>query len=832
MQSRTQNALRLLMELVASGGEPASRGGATNLVERPDPFDGPTFEVMQSEENSLSRLERGERQAQRGFDLGRVSGLRESKIRIVRVRGENEPRERPHGTFPNLATELRRRARRDRRDPRGESGTPAVVGDRRWRVARAEQERRQHDLRGVRDQMTVDAVDGALDRRPVASVEGGRRSRHGVRTRAGQPEVRGALERREAPFERVSRQVRNERGGVQREVGPGRMPPFYARGQLRLQPLLGPLTALGAALREDHRQRALYHRSRFAVLPIGYGPTIASTALHVTASSSVVWIPIRALIFPQIASIFDDVESCLGADLLAEFVEGLISAERIGLVESHLSECESCRRVLDAIAPQHEDGHLLISRSATLSEIAEGEVRDEALAATLPSHDVKPAPKTNLTRGDRVGRYEIERVLGSGAMGIVYAAYDPDIDRRVALKMIRFDSHDPNRRARMLREAQAMARVAHPDVITVHDVGTYQTAMFIAMELVVGGTLREWLGAESRSRHEILDVVLRAGAALAKAHAVGLVHRDFKPDNVLVGDDGRVRVTDFGLVRDVQNDDVATARPTSSRVNSGTVGGDLTKSGGLVGTPAYMSPEQLRGKRATVRSDIFSFSVTLWEALYRQRPYAAHTLTELEAKIRTGQVSPPATEDRGTDEIRAALLVGLAADPQARYGSMSDLMGAVDRARHSPRPSPARRAARVAAAFLALVAFTVGWVRVRGASKTAPLAMPVVVSVATTVSGDASPVSLSQATVTAPTSASSEEGAPAENDPLRLGGAGIRSSRVAPVSSMTPPSAPAPPRAVNPRSSPVSHASPASLSSAAAPSASARPGGVFESLPF
>ena len=152
--------------------------------------------------------------------------------------------------------------------------------------------------------------------------------------------------------------------------------------------------------------------------------------------------------------------------------------------------------------------------------------------------------------GERMGRHVVMERLGGGGMGVVYSAYDPKLDRRVALKLLRPDATGSAEAQRqLLREAQTLARLAHPNVVNVHDVGEHEGRVFVEMELVAGATLAEWLGAEAREWRQILDVFVQAGRGLAAAHAVGIVHRDFKPDNVLVGRDGSVRVTDFGLAR-------------------------------------------------------------------------------------------------------------------------------------------------------------------------------------------------------------------------------------------------------------------------------------------
>jgi serine/threonine protein kinase len=254
----------------------------------------------------------------------------------------------------------------------------------------------------------------------------------------------------------------------------------------------------------------------------------------------------------------------------------------------------------------------------------------EDLTQTV-AHGAPPAPATSaLGRGDRLGRYVIIDLLGSGGMGVVYTAYDPDLDRRVALKLLRPDrgpSWGETGRLRLLREAQAIARLSHPNVIAVYDAGSFGDQVFVAMEFIEGGTLRQWL-EERPPWREVLDRFLLAGRGLAAAHAAGLVHRDFKPDNVLLSRDGRVRVMDFGLARPIGEP----SRMEEWRAPAGSGGNlasPLTQWGEALGTPGYMAPEQLRGEASDARSDQFSFCVSLYEALYGERPFLGDSPREI-----------------------------------------------------------------------------------------------------------------------------------------------------------------------------------------------------------
>jgi len=242
---------------------------------------------------------------------------------------------------------------------------------------------------------------------------------------------------------------------------------------------------------------------------------------------------------------------------------------------------------------------------------------------------LKPDPPTvhiaeTLAELARIGRFVILRKLGAGGMGVVYAAYDEELERKLAIKVVLPGLHSERAslgETRLLREAQALARVSHPNVVQVYEVGSVGEAVYIAMELVRGHTLGEWLAAAPRRWREVLGVFQQVGAGLAAAHAAGVIHRDVKPDNILVGDDGRVRVVDFSLARPVEGH--------PSPQGDGPHDLARTRAGALVGTPLYMSPEQIDGQPADARSDQFSFCVTLYEALYRARPFAGTTLEEL-----------------------------------------------------------------------------------------------------------------------------------------------------------------------------------------------------------
>ena len=268
--------------------------------------------------------------------------------------------------------------------------------------------------------------------------------------------------------------------------------------------------------------------------------------------------------------------------------------------------------------------------------------------------------REQLDRGDTLGRYVVLAQLGAGGMGEVYTAYDPELDRRVALKVIRPASDagsTQSAQARLLDEAKALAKLSHPNVVAVHDVGAYEGDVFIAMEHVEGESLGVWLAKRKRTWREIVDVIVAAGRGLEAAHAAGLVHRDIKPDNIMVGNDGRVRVLDFG---------VALAARTP-QAGSG---------GALVGTPAYMAPEQFEHEPIGPYTDQFSLGVTLYEALWEQKPFEGDSLAELWVHVAEGRLKPPPPSDVPA-RIEAAVVRALARKPEDRFPSLAAMLAAL-----------------------------------------------------------------------------------------------------------------------------------------------------------
>jgi hypothetical protein len=312
---------------------------------------------------------------------------------------------------------------------------------------------------------------------------------------------------------------------------------------------------------------------------------------------------------------------------------------------------------------------------------------DAATSETLASGGVAAAADHGLARGDAIGRFVVLGVLGSGGMGVVYSAYDPQLDRRVAIKLLTGEAGNVvDSRTRLLREAQAMAKIHHPNVISVHEVGTLGDQVYLAMEFADGGTLRDWIAAKPRELREILGVFAEAGRGLAAAHAAGLVHRDFKPDNVLLSSDGGARVTDFGLVGVIAEPTTTPGAAAAVELGELSQSGrttplteDLTRTGAIMGTPRYMAPEQFRGAGATDRTDQFSFCVALYEALYGSRPFEGVTYAEVCTNVLTGAILPAPKGSRVPSWLRRVLVRGLATQPAERYPSMNALIGALSR---------------------------------------------------------------------------------------------------------------------------------------------------------
>jgi serine/threonine protein kinase len=323
-------------------------------------------------------------------------------------------------------------------------------------------------------------------------------------------------------------------------------------------------------------------------------------------------------------------------------------------------------------------------------------------------------PLRILANGTRLGRFEICGVLGAGGMGIVYSAVDTGLGRKVAIKLQQH-GHVPLARLRLEKEAQALAKLSHPNIVTVYDFGLHEDELWIAMEQVDGRTLRDWSHAQQRPWRESLRVLIDVARGLAAAHECALVHRDLKPDNVMVGDDGRARIMDFGLVHEwagPRDDESAEASMPAGEHTSDQA--QLTETGVLLGSPPYMAPERWRGLAAEPQADQFAWGVLAWEALYGRRPFAAPTLPELREQILAGA---PTGLCPGLIPAWLESVVGrsLARDPDQRWRTVGELVDALERGLESTetrvddpvdqaRSAPTRRRFATIATTLAVLA--------------------------------------------------------------------------------------------------------------------------------
>jgi eukaryotic-like serine/threonine-protein kinase len=361
-------------------------------------------------------------------------------------------------------------------------------------------------------------------------------------------------------------------------------------------------------------------------------------------------------------------DACFGEDTVLEIARGGLDAEHHVLAQEHIAVCDDCRR--------------LVAMEVAAASEAEG-IDPDSVWSIAKKEALAPSSLV------RVGRYTLLARIGAGGSGVIFRARDPQLRRDVALKLVRTETtgNDPAAARRLLREAQAMARLAHPNVVAVHDAGIHQGQVFLAMELVEGQTLRQW-SKTRRSQREVLDMFVAAGRGLEAAHGAGLVHRDFKPSNVLVGHDGRPRVTDFGLARSVSRDASFALTAISGDVPLADGTESVTLAGMLVGTPSYMAPEQFLGQPTDARTDQFGFCVALYEAVHGQRPFAGSTLQEIAFEVTGGNVRVPPTGGVPAS-VAAAIARGLRVSPDERFPSMSELLAAL-----SEEPGETKRPAK------------------------------------------------------------------------------------------------------------------------------------------
>jgi len=407
---------------------------------------------------------------------------------------------------------------------------------------------------------------------------------------------------------------------------------------------------------------------------------------------------------------------CLPADRLLELADGISLGAQQALALQHLDECAACREKLaraEAERSQRRPGGSAPANTPAETETQPSLFRDglDEAPTLIRAHAASPGALDNGPHapapGDKVGRYLLLGQLGAGGMGVVFRAYDPSLDRVVAIKLLglatRSAAETEALRARLKREAQAMARLSHANIVHVHDLGQEGDHVYIAMELIEGQTLRAWQREKPRGWREIAAMYREAGLGLAAAHAAGLVHRDFKPDNVLVGADGRARVTDFGLARlnlEVALAERAQPTPHEAAMQAAAPESPLalvtTQAGVVMGTPLYMAPEQLRGGPAGAAADQFAFCVSLWEAIAGEPPFRAQSAR---ARLERIERAEAGTVELGRMPLwfKRTLRQGMNADPAARHASMEKLLARLAR-------DPWRRALGPALLAAALVA--------------------------------------------------------------------------------------------------------------------------------
>ena len=368
--------------------------------------------------------------------------------------------------------------------------------------------------------------------------------------------------------------------------------------------------------------------------------------------------------------------ACPPDETLAALVDGKLPADEAAKLEAHVDSCDACHELLGSYAASY--------------------LVDPEYASTIPVGDraTELQRAAGLPTGTRVGRYVLLERVGEGASGVVYGAHDPELDRKIAIKVLhaKVDAQD-----RLRSEARAMAKLSHPNVVAVHDVGAFEGHVFVAMEFVAGGTLRAWM-EDVHTTEEIIAAFVGAGRGLAAAHKAGLIHRDFKPENVLVGKDGRVRVTDFGLAARgrVDTAPISGAPESDRNVAPGSDATLWTKA--MAGTPAYMAPEQREGRVADARSDQYAFCVAFAEALHGSRPESPRDV-----------LSPKGSTRRVPKRLAQILARGLEERPAARFPSMTSILRSIERTQSRGR----RWLALGALVVLALATF--GVVRVMSA---------------------------------------------------------------------------------------------------------------------
>jgi tetratricopeptide (TPR) repeat protein len=394
--------------------------------------------------------------------------------------------------------------------------------------------------------------------------------------------------------------------------------------------------------------------------------------------------------------------SCPDEDTVRRYAEARLSTDEAVEVEAHARDCPTCGQVVAAAQKR------LASEPTAATQVLGRQVapkRKPSDEETMPNEGAIPRQGDPLSPGTRLDRYTVLGLVGRGGMGEVYAAYDPDLDRRVALKlMVAGPQADPFGQDRLLREARAIAKLSHPNAVVVYEVGTFRGQVFISMEFVDGMTLLAWLEDAPRTWKQILDVYLQAARGLSAAHDAGLVHRDFKPANVMVARNGAVRVTDFGLARSVGEPESGVEGKSPQSWDPLTAA-TLTRTGHHAGTPRFMAPEQFRDGPIDGRTDQFSFCVALYWALYGVHPFGGTSAAEA-GRGAARKLEAPITKHGAPASIHAALRRGLSFSPSERWPSMDALAAALSQ-------DPARRRRKIAT--IAAAALAVGGVAAAGA---------------------------------------------------------------------------------------------------------------------
>ena len=379
---------------------------------------------------------------------------------------------------------------------------------------------------------------------------------------------------------------------------------------------------------------------------------------------------------------------CLDEDSLSAYLDGALGPNEAQQVREHLDGCRECQRLAAAFARTFFDDRTSGERARDADTEAVSRLQAQGRRALRP--------------GSTLGRYVVRETIGAGGMGVVYLAHDPELSRRVALKVVAPTADDSTaQRRRLLREARAAAQLLHPNIVTVFDVGQTQEGTYLAMEFVEGHSLRAFVGDPAIPLERRIAWLTDVARALAGAHQHRLVHRDIKPENVMVRADGVVKVVDFGIARHADLSSVEAPAPL--------VSGTVTQPNAVIGTPVYMAPEQLRNEPVSARCDQFAWGVLAYEVITGERPWKGHGVA-LVSEILTGE--PPPLRALGSDSVPTAVEAivrrAMAKDPAARFASMQDVVTALESRKTVP-PTQARRASsslalRTTAAGLAVLA--------------------------------------------------------------------------------------------------------------------------------